>query len=874
MSLDEAVRVNAPTPCAPRRSAKLTALTLAQLRSFGARPAVIAGDRVIAYDELAARVADRIADYGTNQRHIEVIVARPDLDTVVKFLAALNIGNPVALAPDATAAAQLEARFGDTAPAAIHLDLALLMSTSGTTGTSKLVRLSKTAVTSNAIAIADYLELGSDDRAITALPLHYCYGLSVLTSHLAVGASVVLTEASVVDPCFWAAVDRWNVTGLAGVPYTFELLDRQRATGVERLGASSLRYVTQAGGRLDPAAVDQLVRLGDQHDFDMFVMYGQTEATARMTYLDPDAARTWPGSIGRPIPGGSIKLRPVQDAEPDIGEIIYSGPNVMMGYATCGDDLARGHDFDELPTGDLARFNDAGLLEIVGRVNRIVKVHGLRTDLDQLEADLASCGITAICTGDDQGIVIARLDETTDSVAHDTDLLNTTTQLVAIPPALLDAIALPAWPRTLSGKIDLPSVTTAARSIPHADTGTDATVQDAFESIVGPVSSPSTQTFASLGGDSFSYVEMSIRLETLIGTLPTDWHLQSVSKLTALANNHEPSRSKRWARLDTSVMIRALAIVLIVCTHMGLYRLPGGAHTLLLVLGYNVARFQLSSADAPGRLRKVSTTIARVAVPTVAWIGTQMLLFGGYSLGALFLVNNYFGSAWRRDGRWEYWYFETFVQSMIVIGLLFAIPAVRRAERRTPFGFALVVVAVTLVFRFQIIELGDSYNSMFRPHMVASFIALGWAAQRARRVWQGLLVTALLVGTSVGYFGQVDREWRIILLGAALIWLPTIPVPRLAARPIGVIAAASMHIFLIHWQVWPLFTPWLDRHVALAATLATGVAVWWTFDRLCSAVRQHRTAAPRTPRPKPPPEIAARNRRPTPPHRCEHGQRS
>ena len=843
MSLDEAIRVAEPDPCAPRPSATLTALTLPQLRSFGARPAVIAGDRVIAFDELAERIADRIAEHGTNQRHVEVIVARPDLETVVDFLAALNIGNPVALASDEVAAAQLEARFGNTEAGDIHPDLALLMSTSGTTGTSKLVRLSKTALTSNAIAIADYLALGSDDRAITSLPLHYCYGLSVLTSHLAVGASVVLTEAAVVDPCFWVAVDRWGITGLAGVPYTFELLDRQRATGVERLAAPSLRHVTQAGGHLNPSSVDQLVRLGDQHDFNMFVMYGQTEATARMAYLDPDAARTWPGSIGRPIPGGAIELRPVRDAEPGIGEIIYTGPNVMMGYATSAEDLARGHEFPELPTGDLARFNDAGLLEIVGRANRIIKVHGLRTDLDQLEADLTDRGITARCAGDDEGLVIARLDETIKSVAHDTELLNATAQLVAIPPARLAAVSLPAWPRTLSGKIDLPLVTTAARSISHAHVGPDDTVQALFELIVGPVRAPATQTFASLGGDSFSYVEMSIRLEELIGRLPADWHLQSVSKLTTLADEHEPDPTRRWVRLDTSIAIRALAIVMIVCTHMGLYRVPGGAHTLLLVLGYNVARFQLSSADTPGRLRRLSGTVARVAVPTVAWIGTQMLLFGGYSLGALFLVNNYFGSAWRRDGRWEYWYFETFVQSMIVIGLLFAIPAVRRAERRAPFVFALAVVAITLVFRFQIIELGDSYNSMFRPHTIACFIALGWAAQRARQVWQGLLVTALLAVTSVGYFDQVDREWRIILLGAALIWLPTIPLPRLAAKPTRVIAAASMYIFLVHWQVWPIFTPWLDRHLAIVATIASGVAVWWTVDRLRSAARQHRRPA-------------------------------
>ncbi|MFT7503784.1 MAG: acyl-CoA synthetase (AMP-forming)/AMP-acid ligase II [Gammaproteobacteria bacterium] len=842
MSLDQAVRVVAPALSARRHNAALSALTVVQLRSFGARPAVIAGNHVITFDELAERVADRIADRFATDCPVKVIVARPDLETVVEFLAALDVGDPVALAPDVAAATQIEARFGDTKTDGIHPDLALLMSTSGSTGTSKLVRLSKTAVTSNALAIANYLELGSDDRAITSLPLHYCYGLSVLTSHLAVGASIVLTENAVVDPCFWAAIERWNVTGFAGVAYTFELLERQRATGVERLAASSLRYVTQAGGRLDPAAVDQLVRLGDHHGFDLFVMYGQTEATARMAYLDPSDARTWPNSIGRPIPGGSIELRPVPDAEPGVGEIVYTGPNVMMGYANSGDDLARGHEFNELPTGDLARWNNAGLLEIVGRANRIVKVHGLRTDLDQLEADLAQHGVNARCTGDDSGLVIARIDETAKMVSLDPELLDVAAQLVAIPAGRLAAVSLPTWPRTPSGKVDLPAVTTAARSIPRADTAT-GTVQAVFELIVGQVSAPSAQTFASLGGDSFSYVEMSIRLEALIGTLPTDWHLQSVMTLTALADEHKPNALRRWARLDTSLVIRAVAIVLIVCTHMGLYRLPGGAHTLLMVLGYNVARFQLSSTDTPRRLRKVSATVARVAVPTVAWIGTQMLLFGGYSVGALFLVNNYFGSAWRRDGRWDYWYFETFVQATIVIGLLFAIPAVRRAERRAPFGFALAVVAVTLVFRFQIVELGDAYNSMFRPHTVACFIALGWAAQRARHLWQGLVVTGLLAATSIGYFGQVDREWRIILFGAALIWLPTIPVPRLAVKPIGVIAAASMHIFLIHWQVWPLFTPWLDPHVALAATIAIGVAAWWAINRLSSRVRQQRSTA-------------------------------
>jgi hypothetical protein len=228
------------------------------------------------------------------------------------------------------------------------------------------------------------------------------------------------------------------------------------------------------------------------------------------------------------------------------------------------------------------------------------------------------------------------------------------------------------------------------------------------------------------------------------------------------------------------------------------------------------------------------SSIARVAVPTSVWIGVNMLVVGGYSVGAMLLVNNYTGDAVRRDGRWEYWYFETFVQVMVVVSVLFAVPAVRRSERRAPFAFALGVLAITLLFRFDVVQLGGDYNEIYRTHTVAFFVALGWCAQRADSVAKRLLVSVAVVWVTVGFFGQTDRELRIIAMVLALTWFPAVLVPRPLARLITPIAAASMWIFLVHWQVWPLFTPWMHNGIAFWLTIASGVGVWWVADRVAS----------------------------------------
>jgi long-chain acyl-CoA synthetase len=264
-----------------------------------------------------------------------------------------------------------------TQPPTLHENLALLLSTSGSTGSAKLVRLSHRALQANAESIAQYLELDRAARAITVLPPSYSYGLSVINSHLQAGACLVLREMSVLSKDFVKVLDEQAITSISGVPYIYQML---RRTDFMRHPLPALRTLTQAGGRLDPRLIEEFARWAGQTQRRFVVMYGQTEATARISYVPPQTLARKIGSIGIAIPGGSLAL------DPQSQELIYRGPNAMMGYAHTHDDLARGDDLGgELRTGDLARVDADGYYYVTGRLKRFVKLAGNRMGLDELE---------------------------------------------------------------------------------------------------------------------------------------------------------------------------------------------------------------------------------------------------------------------------------------------------------------------------------------------------------------------------------------------------------------------------------------------------------------------------------------------------------
>jgi acyl-CoA synthetase (AMP-forming)/AMP-acid ligase II len=443
-------------------------------------PALLADDGTIGYGDLAARADAAIASLPAGRRTVGVLVFTPEIAAVALFLGCLRSGRHVALPvgedldpglldallahyrpewvalPAARAvpagyrqSAMLDglviATRGDVAAAAPPADaLALLLSTSGSTGSPKLVRLGHAAIAANATSIVEYLGLRPADRAITTLPLSYSFGLSILASHLDVGASLVLTRRTMLEREFWAQVDATGVTSLSGVPATFELLAR---LGLERRTLPSLRMLTQAGGRLRDDLIRRYDALARERGWTFWVMYGQTEAAPRISYVPPARLADKVGSIGIAVPGGTLAV----DAE--TGELIYRGPNVMLGYAERRDDLALGDtQGGVLRTGDLARIDDDGYAYLTGRARRFVKLSGVRIGLDEVEHLLAAdLDRPVAATGADERLVVAVAGEP----AADADAVRRILQLrLHVHPGLVRILTPATLPLKATGKVD------------------------------------------------------------------------------------------------------------------------------------------------------------------------------------------------------------------------------------------------------------------------------------------------------------------------------------------------------------------------------------------------------------------------------------
>ncbi len=290
----------------------------------------------------------------------------------------------------------------------LNHDLALLLTTSGSTGSPKLVRLSQKNILSNAQSIAQYLEIDSNERPITTLPMHYSFGLSIINSHLLCGSTILLTESTLMQKEFWIFLKNNAATSLSGVPYTFEILKKLRFS---RMNILSLTTLTQAGGKLNDDLNKEFSEYCQQSGRLFYVMYGQTEATARMSYLPPKHSLSKLGSMGIAIPGGKFKL--VDDngqeiIEPAIvGELVYEGENVSLGYAESGSDLVKGDENKgTLYTGDLAKRDKDGFFYIAGRKKRFIKLFGNRVNLDETELLLKNIIPECACVGKDDRMLI------------------------------------------------------------------------------------------------------------------------------------------------------------------------------------------------------------------------------------------------------------------------------------------------------------------------------------------------------------------------------------------------------------------------------------------------------------------------------------
>jgi long-chain acyl-CoA synthetase len=318
-------------------------------------------------------------------------------------------------------------------------DLAVLLSTSASTGTAKFVRLSQGAINAAAEQVISALGIGADDRAITSLPYSYVYGLSVVNSHLCAGASLVLESRTAAHQAFWETLQSTRATSLPGVSITYDFM-RQLKVDAPRLPA--LRKLMHAGEPAKQATVTWLYEHFGARGVEIFLMYGQTEATGRISVLPPHLLPQKASSVGFPVKPGRISVSSDQ-------EVIFSGPNVMLGYASGREDLCRGDDsLGRLCTGDLGYVDAEGLLYLTGRISRHCKILGRRMSLDDVECYFHDvCSVAAVDGG---GHIVLFVEEPEETLRQRVQAFLAQARL---PPQSVLVRRVSSLPRTDNGKL-------------------------------------------------------------------------------------------------------------------------------------------------------------------------------------------------------------------------------------------------------------------------------------------------------------------------------------------------------------------------------------------------------------------------------------
>jgi acyl-CoA synthetase (AMP-forming)/AMP-acid ligase II/peptidoglycan/LPS O-acetylase OafA/YrhL len=840
----------------------------------GDRPALLTERESVSYSSLVERI-ERFTKGMRSllpealARPLVLVEATHELDSIVAYLACLRARYPVILVAEgqSTPASQIastyqpnivcrregadwKASLTSPEPAALHDELALLLSTSGTTGAAKLVRLSAGNLQANATAIAAYLQLSPGDRAITALPYHYSYGMSVLHTHLLSHAGLVLTAASLMDDEFWSLARRHGVTSLALVPTQFELLEK---IAFSREHLPTLRYVTQAGGKLDPIRALDFAGRAKARGWQLFIMYGQTEASPRMSYVPPEDAEKWHHSIGRPVDGGTFRLidaageEITRSGEP--GELVFEGPNVMLGYAQARSDLGDPAGPPVLKTGDIAERLENGYFRITGRTSRFIKLFGLRISLDEVENGLRAQNHRAYVSGSDENLVVFLQD------GHDPAALRSQiARRYQWPERVVKVVPLAAIPLMSSGKVDYRELSRRAASIARerAD-DVPSNLATLLKSALREASLDPEKSFLGLGGDSLAYLEVQLFLSKRLGNVPEGWERLPLRELFAL---EESGRSDQtgWQRVPADLIGRVVAILAVIALHSTTWRTGGGSVLLLILVGYSLARFQ-SEVLFTGQVGKTwRTMLGPIVVVYFAILAGAALKFSPFDREWLFLIENF-----QRDLEPSvlvpYWFVSTYVQIIVLASLPFLVPRLRARVKAAPFeaGMAALLAVGLLI---QMTEINDIfYNVRHRHPIIALELLLaGWCMFFARTTHQRLVATAAILLVWMQNYGPIEANIAALMLGGSLctLWGVRVSLPRQAARGLLFFGSLSMFVYLAHVPVLYALSKFVDSGVlmfsgAVVVSLAVAQAMKKTSDlvlqRLARYMPHRRSAA-------------------------------
>lgn len=851
------------------------------LEDFGKSIAVVTETGVeVSYQSLV-QMADELSNKmpNTDYKQLMLIAADNSLQAIVAYIASLRQKIPVILIPHDKPDAYdnifkqfrptltyipnngdyILTHYEDHVPSESHFarNMAVCLSTSGTTGSAKLVKLSAKNLDANAHSIATYLQLDSSERAILSLPMYYSYGLSVINSHLSIGASIVLNNESVVEETFWTRFNQHECTSFAGVPYSYELLNR---SGFAEKDIPTLRYMTQAGGKLPKELVVAFSNLAEQKGYRFYVMYGQTEATARMSYLPPEEIASHVGSMGVVIPGGRFELVDEQDnLITDVnqsGELIYYGDNVMMGYAKTREDLFVETTLDSLRTGDIAWRDADDFYYISGRKSRFLKIFGNRIGLDDVESTLRGLGYVTICGGTDQHLVVLTLEE--GKAAEVSEILAEKFQLNSqyayveevkdfplLPNGKIDYAKLTriAEEKTLVNKDDTPSNKDRIKSLfGFGEKSPHVSALSIFQRVFPAGNVTEESTFFSLGGDSLNYVQMITLLEKRFGDLPDTWQALKVSEIDQL----DAKPKSLLTFVETSVLLRAIAILAVVANHTHLLSnslIGGGSILLFLLVGYSAARFQLQHFVASNIWKPIWNYLKVVLLlymfVTVASIATQSV-----NMDFLLMVSNFY--RFQADSVAYLWFVQVLIQTFVALGIFMSLSNVRKSLKKATWRTSFVMLAVFSILGLASNNVWDFSHLDYRlPQFYLPIFLLGWCIYLAKTGSQKLIMIGFLTLFSYVAYEQniyhLDIPRLIWLYGGALVLtlFPKIPKPSVVKPILMEISAAALYIYMFH-QIFHHFLRYVTENslIIFSLSIVCSLILYRTIDLITNSLRK------------------------------------
>lgn len=696
--------------------------------------------------------------------------------------------------------------------------------TSGTEGEPKAIVLSHRNLADTVRRLNEVMGVDASIREYVGVPVTHSFGLGRCRAVLAAGGKVYLPEMGFNPTEIVAMLRAGEINAISAVPTLWRVLLQNRAMFADC--AERVRWIeigSQYMSREEKLALASLFPKARivQH-------YGLTEASRSTFLVVSGEEESRLESVGRPTGGVEVSISPG-------GRIRIRGPHVAMGRMVNGrlQPLADAQGWFE--TSDLGRLED-GFLYYEGRADDIINSGGLKVAPEPLEAavkqalphlqDVAVCGVPDALRG--EGFLVAV------QGAHPGDD-------EAIVEAVDDALSrrnisartsihvrhVESMPRTANGKLQrrkLANQFTSAEAPTPSSAETPRTVLALFQRRFGRDRLKPGMSFTDLGGDSLNYVQMAMDLERYLGRLPANWERLSIAELERLRANAALRKRKLLEPLDSGTALRAFAITTVVAIHAGFGFLYGATIMLMMLVGYNFARFQSASLQRGQVWSTLWDFSKKILLPFYVILVAYTLLYHDLEWESFLLFSNF---VYRSSNNLvPVWFVLNLVQVLAIVGLLFSLAPVRAWFGRNVWRSSMTVLVMVTAFHALMYVFVHRFEyDLFLPHMYLPVFWLGWTAFHAEGWRQKLAVTALLfalvpLNVNVG----IQHLW-LLFAGLWIIWVPRVYFPPLVNRIAGAVAAATFFIFIFNQSLLLVVEDTLARFDIASRTMEFVVAM-------------------------------------------------